>query len=232
MAVLKGTHQLAGWLAVVAEIREGEGEGKAERSPSNPISLQPHSKPTTFTTSLPLEKEPVLGGKKLDLLRIYKWVIEYGGFDKVTEDRAWKRTCDPFELPATCTNSAFVVKQIYQKSLLAWELIKHQGKSVAALGEHETMATVMRNNLNGSGGGGGGGALGLLPSPIIPSPMVSANPSPTGSPFATPGMRAGSASGSGRPLFPTVIAPHVQHPLQQQFHQPPPANAMMMGKST
>lgn len=30
-----------------------------------------------------LQAEPVLGGKKLDLLRIYKTVMEAGGYEKV-----------------------------------------------------------------------------------------------------------------------------------------------------
>ncbi|KAI9008136.1 hypothetical protein BC832DRAFT_553203 [Gaertneriomyces semiglobifer] len=68
-----------------------------------------------------LQREPVLGGKKLDMLKIYKWVIDAGGFEAVTQARGWKRMAEPFNLPSTCTNSAYVIKQVYQKYLLDWE---------------------------------------------------------------------------------------------------------------
>ncbi|KAI8378016.1 uncharacterized protein BYT42DRAFT_614646 [Radiomyces spectabilis] len=75
-----------------------------------------HDRKGTF-----LQTEPVLGGKKLDLLKIYKTVIEAGGYDKVTQNRGWKQVGDPFNFPPTCTNSAYVLKSIYTRSLLGWE---------------------------------------------------------------------------------------------------------------
>ncbi|KAI8803672.1 ARID DNA-binding domain-containing protein [Cladochytrium replicatum] len=76
-----------------------------------------------------LQREPVLGGKKLDIMRIYKWVMEAGGYEKVTQDRGWKKISIPFNLPSTCTNSAFVVKQAYHRNLLAYEHYK-TGKTI------------------------------------------------------------------------------------------------------
>jgi hypothetical protein len=37
----------------------------------------------------------------------------HGGSHKVTENREWKRIATYFDFPATCTNSAFVLKRIY-----------------------------------------------------------------------------------------------------------------------
>lgn len=68
-----------------------------------------------------LQSEPILGGKKLDLLRIYKTVMEAGGYEKVTLNRGWKQVGDPFHFPATCTNSAYILKSVYTKFLLGWE---------------------------------------------------------------------------------------------------------------
>ncbi|ORE07834.1 hypothetical protein BCV72DRAFT_100194 [Rhizopus microsporus var. microsporus] len=68
-----------------------------------------------------LQAEPVLGGKKLDLLRIYKTVMEAGGYEKVTLNRGWKQVGDPFNFPSTCTNSAYILKAVYTKYLLGWE---------------------------------------------------------------------------------------------------------------
>ncbi|KAJ3313647.1 AT-rich interactive domain-containing protein 2 [Boothiomyces sp. JEL0838] len=68
-----------------------------------------------------LQREPILGGKKLDLHMIFNLVIQNGGYNKVTQERAWKRISNYFQLPETCTNSAFVFKQLYQRHLLAFE---------------------------------------------------------------------------------------------------------------
>ncbi|KAJ3106414.1 Peroxisomal membrane signal receptor PTS1 [Phlyctochytrium planicorne] len=52
---------------------------------------------------------------------------------QVTDDRGWKRITAPFNLPATCTNSAYVVKQVYQKNLLYYELVKIQKQPIEPL---------------------------------------------------------------------------------------------------
>ncbi|CDH53812.1 at-rich interactive domain-containing protein 2 [Lichtheimia corymbifera JMRC:FSU:9682] len=69
----------------------------------------------------PFQPEPVLGGQKLDLLKIYQTVIKAGGYKKVTENRGWKQVGDPFDFPPTCTNSAYILKLVYTKNLLGWE---------------------------------------------------------------------------------------------------------------
>ncbi|KAI9281905.1 hypothetical protein BY458DRAFT_498390 [Sporodiniella umbellata] len=65
--------------------------------------------------------EPVLGGKKIDLHKLYKEVIAAGGFEQVTKKRTWKQIGDIFDLPATCTNSAYILKGLYIRNLLGWE---------------------------------------------------------------------------------------------------------------
>lgn len=65
--------------------------------------------------------EPVLGGKKIDLHKLYKEVIAAGGFEQVTKKRTWKQIGDFFDLPATCTNSAYILKGLYIRNLLGWE---------------------------------------------------------------------------------------------------------------
>ncbi|KAI8917428.1 hypothetical protein BC831DRAFT_484971 [Entophlyctis helioformis] len=79
-----------------------------------------------------LQTEPVLGGKKLDLLKIYRLVMQAGGYEAVTRDRGgWRRIGIPFDLPPTCTNSAFIFKQVYQKNLLVYELL-HTGQPITS----------------------------------------------------------------------------------------------------
>ncbi|CAO3691731.1 unnamed protein product [Rhizopus microsporus] len=71
-----------------------------------------------------LQAEPVLGGKKLNLLRIYKTVMEAGGYEKVTLNCGWKQVGDPFNFPSTCTNSAYILKAVYTKYLVIMRKIE------------------------------------------------------------------------------------------------------------
>ncbi|KAJ2959552.1 hypothetical protein NQZ79_g4988 [Umbelopsis isabellina] len=76
-----------------------------------------------------LQAEPVLGGKKLDLLKIWNRVQEAGGFEQVTQSRTWKQVGDPFNFPVTCTNSAYVLKAVYIKYMLGYEEEKVWGRT-------------------------------------------------------------------------------------------------------
>ncbi|KAJ3145438.1 Chromatin structure-remodeling complex protein rsc9 [Geranomyces variabilis] len=78
-------------------------------------------------------RDPVLGGKRLDLYKIYRWVTEAGGYEQVTSARGWKKIMDPFNLPATCTNSAYIAKQLYQKYLYNYEQFKVHGKPIEVI---------------------------------------------------------------------------------------------------
>ncbi|RIB07494.1 hypothetical protein C2G38_2045948 [Gigaspora rosea] len=78
----------------------------------------------------PLQKEPVLGSKKLDLYKIYNMVISHGGCEKICLEKSWKKICEPFNFPSTCTNSAYVMKNVYIRFLEAYEMEKHWGKTV------------------------------------------------------------------------------------------------------
>ncbi|KAI8064152.1 hypothetical protein BC940DRAFT_306279 [Gongronella butleri] len=68
-----------------------------------------------------LQAEPVLGGKKIDLYKLYCAVQQAGGFEIVTKKRSWKQLGDSFEFPPTCTNSAYILKGLYIRNLLGWE---------------------------------------------------------------------------------------------------------------
>ncbi|KAK9679655.1 Chromatin structure-remodeling complex protein rsc9, variant 2 [Basidiobolus ranarum] len=68
-----------------------------------------------------LQKEPVLGSRKLDLCEIYKSVLARGGYDKVTSEKGWRNLTIPLNLPPTCTNSAYMMKSVYTKYLEPYE---------------------------------------------------------------------------------------------------------------
>ncbi|KAK7545999.1 RSC complex subunit Rsc9 [Phyllosticta paracitricarpa] len=74
-----------------------------------------------------LERDPKVGQRHINLLRLYKRVCEEGGYDRVSDTRnnklAWRRIAAEF-LPshANATTQAFLVKTIYYKNLAAFEI--------------------------------------------------------------------------------------------------------------
>jgi chromatin structure-remodeling complex subunit RSC9 len=69
-----------------------------------------------------LDAEPKIGSRHISLLRLYKRVVEEGGYDKVSDTKgnklAWRRIAGEF-LPGSSnlTTQAFIVKSIYYKNL-------------------------------------------------------------------------------------------------------------------
>jgi len=57
-------------------------------------------------------------------------VVAAGGFEKVSQERGWKKVTIPFNFPSTCTNSAYVMKTVYAKYLEAFEMEHLWGKPV------------------------------------------------------------------------------------------------------
>lgn len=70
--------------------------------------------------STTLQAEPVLGGRRLDLYKIFQVVSASGGFDEVTKNRGWKQVGDIFQFPSTCTNSAYILKGVYIRNLVKY----------------------------------------------------------------------------------------------------------------
>ncbi|CAO2655825.1 Nn.00g046280.m01.CDS01 [Neocucurbitaria sp. VM-36] len=74
-----------------------------------------------------LDREPKVGSRHIDLLRLYKRVNEEGGYDKVSDTKgnklAWRRIATEF-LPnsSSITTQAFLVKTAYYKNLAAYEI--------------------------------------------------------------------------------------------------------------
>ncbi|KAF1911286.1 hypothetical protein BDU57DRAFT_524322 [Ampelomyces quisqualis] len=74
-----------------------------------------------------LEREPKVGSRYIDLLRLWKRVNAEGGYDKVSDTKgnklAWRRIAGEF-LPngPGLTTQAFLVKSIYYRNLAAYEI--------------------------------------------------------------------------------------------------------------
>jgi hypothetical protein len=77
---------------------------------------------TDVLCSTVLDREPKVGSRPIDLLRLWKRVNEEGGYDKVSDIKgnklAWRRIASEF-LPngPSLTTQAFLVKSTYYKNL-------------------------------------------------------------------------------------------------------------------
>jgi chromatin structure-remodeling complex subunit RSC9 len=76
------------------------------------------------------EPEPRVGAKHVDLLHLFKTVVERGGYDKVSEEKlAWRKLGQDFNLGTNNLPAlAFSLKTAYYKNLAAYEISTIHGK--------------------------------------------------------------------------------------------------------
>ncbi|XP_048333726.2 high mobility group B protein 15 isoform X1 [Ziziphus jujuba] len=66
---------------------------------------------------------PIIGGKELDLHRLFVEVTSRGGIEKIIRDRRWKEVTAVFNFPSTATNASFVLRKYYFSLLRHYEQI-------------------------------------------------------------------------------------------------------------
>ncbi|KAI9341120.1 hypothetical protein BDR26DRAFT_1007228 [Obelidium mucronatum] len=113
-------------------MRFREGDDGIERTPQY-YDFMTQLQQFHETLGTLLQPEPILGGKKLDLYRIYLGVKAAGGFEKVSEEHGWQKIANPFEFPPTCTNSAYVIKRAYKSYIYNFAQVKDHGTPIEAL---------------------------------------------------------------------------------------------------
>eukprot|EP00798_Chlamydomonas_sp_ICE-L_P014277 gene14277-20251_t len=64
-----------------------------------------------------------VGGKEVDLHRLYKEVTTLGGLDHVINNKQWATVCAPFNFPAPVTSRSFLIKKLYCKALNHYEQV-------------------------------------------------------------------------------------------------------------
>ncbi|RZC62277.1 hypothetical protein C5167_024026 [Papaver somniferum] len=78
---------------------------------------------------------PIIGGKELDLHRLFVEVTSRGGIEKVIRERRWKEVTAAFSFPSTATNASFVLRKYYVSLIHHYEQIyyfKAKGCSTAS----------------------------------------------------------------------------------------------------
>ncbi|XP_045796419.1 high mobility group B protein 15-like [Trifolium pratense] len=66
---------------------------------------------------------PIIGGKELDLCRLFVEVTSRGGIEKLMKERRWKEVTATFNFPSTATNASFVLRKYYASLLYHYEQI-------------------------------------------------------------------------------------------------------------
>ena len=75
-------------------------------------------------------KIPQMGGKELDLYKLFKEVVSRGGSHYVLDNKLWKDVVNALDVPSSCTSASFLLKNHYSKYLLSYEqyYMKNQNK--------------------------------------------------------------------------------------------------------
>jgi len=66
-------------------------------------------------------KVPSIGGKELDLCKLFKAVYIRGGSIQVSQKKLWKEIVNEFQIPSSCTSASFTLRNHYNKCLLDYE---------------------------------------------------------------------------------------------------------------
>lgn len=66
---------------------------------------------------------PIIGGKDLDLHKLFIEVTSRGGIIKIIHERRWKEVTSKFAFPATATNASYVMRKYYFSLLKNYEQI-------------------------------------------------------------------------------------------------------------
>ncbi|KAJ8774090.1 hypothetical protein K2173_009521 [Erythroxylum novogranatense] len=64
---------------------------------------------------------PIIGGRELDLHRLFVEVTSRGGIEKVIKEKRWKEVTAIFNFPSTATNASFVLRKYYGSLLYHYE---------------------------------------------------------------------------------------------------------------
>ncbi|KAK0641211.1 hypothetical protein B0T16DRAFT_357665 [Cercophora newfieldiana] len=78
----------------------------------------------------PFDPEPKMGNMNVDLLQLYKFIVEHGGYDKVSEEKLmWRKMCEGLGLMRhNAPADAYTLKQIFYRQLAAYEIKREHGK--------------------------------------------------------------------------------------------------------
>ncbi|GMH20294.1 hypothetical protein Nepgr_022135 [Nepenthes gracilis] len=66
---------------------------------------------------------PIMGGRDLDLHRLFVEVTSRGGIEKILREKRWKEVTATFSFPPTSTNASFILRKYYYSLLQHYEQV-------------------------------------------------------------------------------------------------------------
>ncbi|CAL5392335.1 unnamed protein product [Camellia sinensis] len=90
-------------------------------------------------------KVPTMGGKALDLHRLFLEVTSRGGIEKVINDRKWKEVISIFNFPPTITSASFVLRKYYLSLLYHFEQVYYFRKEVLSISPDDPASRIPVN---------------------------------------------------------------------------------------
>jgi hypothetical protein len=167
---------------------------------------------------MPTNNAPIQGGRRIDLLRVYKHVTEQGGYHAVSRSRGWRDIAVKFGLDPNNANASYNFKVMYTKFLWTYEM-EHFWKAKPSLGKPEDMDgpwNLIQVNLGPAPLVTPEGGMLKRPMREMHAPYISShqpNSMVAGVPTMRPHVSQLVAFGSSLPAFPTLAEPPVAiHP--------------------
>src|SRR4051794_8153774 len=76
------------------------------------------------------DPEPKMGNTNVDLLQLFNYIVDHGGYDKVSEEKLmWRKMCEGLGLMRhNAPADAYTLKQIFYRQLAAYEIKTEHGK--------------------------------------------------------------------------------------------------------
>nr|XP_043611824.1 high mobility group B protein 15-like [Erigeron canadensis] len=66
---------------------------------------------------------PIIGGKDLNLHRLFVEVTSLGGIKKVLEEKKWREVTNSFNFPPSATNASFILRKYYMSLIYHFEQV-------------------------------------------------------------------------------------------------------------
>ncbi|CAK7222965.1 hypothetical protein SCUCBS95973_005014 [Sporothrix curviconia] len=170
------------------------------------------------------EPEPKVGQTPVDLLKLFKVIVEHGGYDKISEEKlAWRNMVNILELYSNNeASAAYSLKLAYYKNLAAYE--------IQTVHKQEPPPPEILEHLSAKGGGlltrtlenYGGHRANMRPSGAFDSPMSGTGS--TADSMATPTHQDHAAPADGTPLSGRASRGLREAPPQRVIFQPDTAS--------
>ncbi|GAB2230064.1 hypothetical protein Droror1_Dr00014320 [Drosera rotundifolia] len=100
----------------------------------------------SFNTELSF---PNIGGKELDLHRLFVQVTSRGGLEKVIRERKWEEVVSGFDFPLTVKNASFALRRYYLSLLYHFEQAYYFRKTVPTVSVPLSESNVVTPDANG-----------------------------------------------------------------------------------